>query len=246
MELSGSLVLLFHRMGSVFVRSTVRGQYVFPSVFRAQLRKLLGNGYHPVAMSDLLSRPRDPGQMAVTFDDGYTSVNRLAVPILRDLGVPVTIFVVAAYMGKTNHWDEICGDRTEPLLDAVELRELAAAGIEIGSHTLHHANLPRLTDAELRAEVRDSKHVLEDMLGKAVHGFSYPYGAWDARVRAAVVEAGYRYATATTLGTVDGTLDPFAIPRINMRWNTVGPLFSNKIHRAYLQSQAHRAMASGS
>jgi peptidoglycan/xylan/chitin deacetylase (PgdA/CDA1 family) len=158
------------------------------------------------------------------------------MPILVELAVPTTVFVVVGAVGKSNFWDEAKGDRHEPTLSLSELRDLAAAGLEIGSHSMTHAWLTDLDNGELQKEVGDSKRALEDMLGKKVAAFSYPYGAWDARVREAVVGAGYGYATTTTLAALTSTTDPFAIPRVNIRWNTFGPLLVRKIARAYRQS----------
>lgn len=237
MSPAASLVLLFHRIGSFVVRSIVWGQYVPPLELRWQLQALRARGYRATTLAEIIADPAVPGRMALTFDDAYLSVQTGAIPVLAEMQIPATIFAVAALVGKTNRWDQAKGDRSEPLLDVVALRELAAAGVEIGSHTLTHARLTELSGADLRAEVRDSKHVLEDLLGRPVHGFSYPYGAWDARIRDEVIEAGYRYATATTLRVVDGTLDPFAIPRMNMRWNTLGPEMQHKIKRAYRKAE---------
>ncbi len=237
----GSLVLLYHRMGSAFVRSIVRGQYVFPTVFRWQLTTLLAGGYTPCTLAEIAG---DAGKVAghfnITFDDGFTSVHRLAAPLLAELKLPCTVFVVTGGIGGTNVWDQRDGDRAETIMTVAEMRELAAAGIEIGSHTMNHPHLTRLSADELRHEIADSKAKLEDLLGKPVPAFSYPYGEWDPRVRDAVVAAGYQYATATTLYPVTPALDPFAIPRVNMRWNTFGPLLRRKVRRAYRKlDQAH-------
>jgi len=178
------------------------------------------------------------GRFAVTFDDGYAAVGRIAWPLLLELQVPMTLFVVAGAIGQSNHWDQAQGDCLEPMADAVLLRELADAGVEIGSHTMSHARLTACSNAELHTEIVDAKQKLEDLLGRPVPGFSYPYGAWDARVRAAVIDAGYRYATATILGPVATDTDPYLIPRVNMRWNTVGWLLQRKIRKAYRQGGA--------
>jgi len=221
-------------MGSPFVRSIVRGQYVFPRVFRWQLNAFLTRQYHPAKLANLLNDPAQlTGQFAVTFDDGYTSMARLACPILLEMRIPATLFIVVEGIGKTNVWDQREGDCVETMCTAAELRELAEQGFEIGSHSMNHPRLTRLTDAELRTEIFDSKKALEDLLGRPVLSFSYPYGEQDARVRQVVAEAGYTYATATTLNAVTSVTDPLAVPRVNMRWNTLGPELAGKLRRAY-------------
>ena len=224
-----SVVLMYHRIGSPLVRSVVRGQYVTPFLLRRQLAAMLAQGYRPVTLGGLLSRGEYAGQFAVTFDDGYSSVRQPAYPILAEMGIRATVYVVAGAVGKTNEWDERIGDRTETILTADDLRELSAAGFEIGSHGMAHAHLTDLSDTELKTEVAESRRVLEDIIGAPVTGFSYPYGEWDARVRDAVMEAGYEYAVSTGKGILDPSADRFALPRLNVRWNNVPSVLLRKV-----------------
>lgn len=229
----GSLVLMYHRMGIPLVRSIVRGQYVMPVSLRRQVTQLSSAGYSSLPLRDMLSSPEGfTGHFSMTFDDGYASVMRLAYPVLARLQTPATIFMVADAIGKTNEWDVRIGDRTEKMLALPDLRELAGAGFEIGSHTMNHAHLTELSDADLKSELVDSRKLLEDLLGQSVTGFAYPYGEWDERVRAAVIDAGYDYAVITTRGAVTREMDVFAIPRINVRWNTFGRLLDRKVASA--------------
>jgi peptidoglycan/xylan/chitin deacetylase (PgdA/CDA1 family) len=85
------------------------------------------------------------------------------------------------------------------VLDWEEIAAMAAAGIEFGSHTAGHRCLARLSDASLEHELRSSRRVLEERLGRAVTALAYPFGgptAFDARVIAAARAAGYRIATS--------------------------------------------------
>jgi peptidoglycan/xylan/chitin deacetylase (PgdA/CDA1 family) len=84
--------------------------------------------------------------------------------------------------------------------------------VRFGSHTLTHPSLPDLDDRQLRREVADSKHQLEDLLGEEVNTFAYPFGYLNRRVRAAVVEAGYKLAFTTVPG-MNHWQDPYAIRR---------------------------------
>ena len=230
---NGSLVLMFHRVGSPLARSIVRGQYVLPALFRSQLTDLLAHGYRALPVTELLAAPEQAtGHFSVTFDDGYGSIADQAAPIMAALHVPATIFVVVGAIGQTNTWDQRLGDCVERLLTLDELRALAATGCEIASHTLTHAHLTQLAEPAMREEIVDAKHRLEDLLGRPVTGFAYPYGEWDARARALVIEAGYDYAVSTRKGTLAGPVDRFTLPRLNMRWNTAGPLLSWKIYQA--------------
>ncbi|HTV25438.1 MAG TPA: polysaccharide deacetylase family protein [Polyangiaceae bacterium] len=81
-----------------------------------------------------------------------------------------------------------------------QVRELARAGHEIGSHSLSHSLLAELPDARVREEVEASRRQLSDALGAPVRSFCYPGGSYDARVTAAVRSAGYECAVTTQWG----------------------------------------------
>jgi peptidoglycan/xylan/chitin deacetylase (PgdA/CDA1 family) len=95
-----------------------------------------------------------------------------------------------------------------------QLREMESSGIEIGSHTVTHPMLTRVTPDRLRRELEQSRGRLEDMLGHPVTLFCYPNGAYDRTVRDAVARAGYRFAVTSDDGLNDVTIDPLAIRRI--------------------------------
>lgn len=96
-----------------------------------------------------------------------------------------------------------------------ELGVLADEGHEIGSHSVSHALLPQVSDAQLREELGDSKRVLEEKLGP-VETFCYPNGDHDARVRRFAREAGYECAVSTTWGVNTLDTDPFALRRCDI------------------------------
>ncbi|GAB2743318.1 polysaccharide deacetylase family protein [Streptomyces bullii] len=172
-------------------------------------RGLRGAGVHEL----LAARARGEGQdlVGLTFDDGYADFVTHALPLLRRHGCGATLFVLPGRLGGENAWDP-CGPR-KPLLSAEGIRQAAAEGVEIGSHGLTHVDLTRADDALLRAEVRDSRAALRDVLGTDVHGFCYPYGRVDHRAVDAVRDAGYSYACATEPGDLSGVL---ALPRVHV------------------------------
>ena len=152
----------------------------------------------------------------MTFDDGERSVFEHAFPVLRELGVPGTVFVVVSPVGAPGllRWDD--------------LEALAEAGWEIGSHTVTHACLTELDDASLETELRGSREAIESMLGRPCRSIAYPHGATDSRVRLAAVRAGYT-AGCTTRGTM-GT-DPLDWPRVGVDGRDGRMLFELKTSR---------------
>ncbi len=229
-------MLLYHRIGLPKLSSLVAGQYVAPVLFTSQLDYFAIKGWGATALPQVVERsrfgrppPRD--EFVLTFDDAYLSVYEHAYPVLAERGLTATIFVVADRIGGINEWDSSAGDRRELLMTADQVRELSGAGFEIGSHTLTHAHLVDANEQSLRRELADSKHKLEDLIGKDVVAFSYPYGEYDDRVLAAVILAGYKYAVNTKLG-VAGKSSVYEIPRVNVRWSAIGPFLMGKIGRA--------------
>lgn len=226
-----SIVLRYRRIGSPLAHTVTRERAVLPALLRWQLRDLLGQGYRPVSLaSEMASTERTAGRVCVTFDGATTAVSRQACPILAALRVPATIFVAVGTLGTETPDDE---GPAEPLMTLDQLKAASAAGVEIGSFGMTHTHLTQLADERLVDELRSSRHLLEDLLQRPVAGFSYPYGEVDSRVRDAVTEAGYRYAVTTKLGALTAKTDPFLIPRIDIYWNTAGPLLQAVIARAY-------------
>ncbi len=190
---------------------------VLPEDFARQLDVLARRGYRGVALRALFDDRAERGvrRAVLTFDDGYAGVLSRALPLLRSHGFGATVFVVSGRLGGVNDWDgETPGDA---LLAVDEVRALAAAGIEIGSHGATHRALPGLPDADLRAEVEGSKAALEAVTGAPVVSFCYPYGAFDERSVEAVRAAGYRAATVIRGGIVPDLSDPFRLKRVAVR-----------------------------
>jgi peptidoglycan/xylan/chitin deacetylase (PgdA/CDA1 family) len=96
-----------------------------------------------------------------------------------------------------------------------QAREMAANGVEIGSHTATHPILPRLSDERLRQEMRQSKDHIETELRRKVETFCYPNGDSDSRVRREIERAGYGCAVTTDAGWNDEQSDPLALRRIH-------------------------------
>ncbi|MCB9833862.1 MAG: polysaccharide deacetylase family protein [Planctomycetes bacterium] len=156
------------------------------AAFEAQVA-WLAQHFSLITVAELAARirKRKPlgGTAVISFDDGYDCTYRRALPILRALKAPVTLFVATGGL-----------DRADGGLGSAQLAELAAAGVEIGSHGVTHRDLRTLTDAELEAELKRSRERLEESAGVAVAGLAYPYGRFDDRVIRAARACGYDHA----------------------------------------------------
>lgn len=166
----------------------------------------------------LLEQDQLPERAVVlTFDDGYASVLEQAWPELRDRGLPATLFAVSGYLrpGMRFPWDRAHphGSGLVRLATAGELASAADEGLDIGSHTVSHRWLPRLSRAEAADEVRWSRLELEDLLARPVTSFAYPMGGWTRQIRDQVEEAGYDVAITVDRGCNRPEQDPFALRR---------------------------------
>ncbi|MCP4635729.1 MAG: polysaccharide deacetylase family protein [Methyloversatilis sp.] len=185
--------------------------------FGQQLDLLSSLGYRTATMDDIAAgRTSDAdGPVAViTFDDGYED-NLLAVEALARRGMTATWFIVSGAIGDEPHWP-YDGRPAGRMMDAAALRGLSAAGIEIGSHTVSHCRLTEASDADLARELADSKSTLEDILGRDVRSFAYPYGDWDTRCAEAVRAAGYRQACTTRTGWALRDGNPYTLRRLTV------------------------------
>jgi peptidoglycan/xylan/chitin deacetylase (PgdA/CDA1 family) len=156
--------------------------------------------------------------IGLTFDDGFSSTLRYGAERLSRHDFCAIQFLVADRLGGVNEWDLSVGEAPESLMDESQVREWISAGHQIGSHSLTHPFLTRISPTHVREEIVGSKKKLEDMFGFPIHDFCYPYGDWNAAVRDAVIEAGYQSACTTEYGVNRGAADRFSLKRITARY----------------------------
>jgi len=202
---TGRPVLMYHHVGPRQRAARIKGLYVSRRLFERQLSELHAAGFSSPRMDDIVIEQKDPapaGSRSVwlTFDDGFRDVFENALPLLQKYRARGTLFLVTKLLGKTNEWQQQQGDVVEPLMNEAEVRAWLADGHQIGSHTLTHPHLTRLSQADAREEIVDSKKFLEDLFGVGIEHFCYPYGDWNETVRDLVHDAGYRTACTTING----------------------------------------------
>jgi peptidoglycan/xylan/chitin deacetylase (PgdA/CDA1 family) len=181
-----------------------------PDVFRDHLATIEDAGVRVVALGKIADGPDEPC-VAITFDDGFASVVENAAPALLERGLPATVFCVAGHLGGANDWP----GEPPPQRRLASAAELAACGIEIGSHGMTHLRLDRVSEAELQREVVDSRSALEDALGVAVEWFAYPRGSVAGRE---LVERTYAGACAVGNRALGPGFDRFELPRVEMHY----------------------------
>ncbi|MDL5366764.1 polysaccharide deacetylase family protein [Xanthomonas sp. NCPPB 2654] len=235
-------IFMYHNIAQAPPQLQVyRSLYVAPARFARQMRLLRRLGYRGVSMSEAAPylRGERRGRIAVvTLDDGYADNLHAALPVLQRLGFSATVYAVSGSIGRHNDWDAQKLGIEKPLMTLAELRQWRSAGMEIGAHTRSHPRLTACSDAALREEIGGCKRELEDLLGEPVAQFCYPYGDVDARVAAAVREAGYVAATSTRRGRAVPGSDPWRYPRIQVARHHLLPQFALRALTGYEDRRA--------
>ncbi|HVF30766.1 MAG TPA: polysaccharide deacetylase family protein [Pyrinomonadaceae bacterium] len=212
-----SPVLLYHKIDRPSADVKIRGAYTTPRRFQRQMSYLKRSGYHFVTASKLVERYVNEGKfpertVCVTFDDGWKDNYLNAYPILKELRIPATIFIVAGCVGKTSAQVTAEGEGPREHMSADDLREMSKGGIEFGSHSMNHQLMDRIDESEIDHEVTGSKSLLEELLQTECPVFAYPAGFHTAYARDAVKRAGYLGGFTTVYGSNDSP-DAFAINR---------------------------------
>lgn len=191
-----------------------------PATFGRHLQVLRETGANVLSLRDGAERLRggDLPERAVviTFDDGFRSVREHALPLLQHYGFTATVFVVSGFVGRKNSWPGQPSFVTiQPLLGWDQIRELAAAGLDVGAHSHTHPHLPDLSRQQIEAEIVQSKLEIEDRIGRRVETFAHPYGDYDEVVLDAV-SAHVSVACAADLGFAGPASNPLALERLDV------------------------------
>jgi len=197
----GLRILMYHSVGSFVYGDNLGLHTISEKRFRQHLDVL----------SDMRSAPLLPLlisenelSVAITFDDGYADNLHIAAPLLAERGIPFTVFVTTDFIRNN-----------EPgFLSPGELKQLAQIpGVHIGSHGRTHCHLTGCSDNQLAAELCESRHYLEDLIGRSVTSLAYPYGSSDRRVMEAALSAGYELGACSRFDINHSSRDPLMLNR---------------------------------
>lgn len=176
--------------------------------FRSHLDALAEAGYTGVSAEKWLAarqRAQRERMVVLTFDDGLASNVRAAIPLLREREWSGTFFVISGKMGAAG------------FASASDWRSASSAGMEVASHTATHPFMAVLPEDEALRELSDSRTALEDAIGAAVTGFSWPNGDAHRRGHALLRAAGYQWAATSRAAFASARTDPLDLPRLAVR-----------------------------
>lgn len=200
-------ILLYHRVpaapdGDPFAVPVER--------FRRQLEAVAASGRSPLTVPALLARRHEvaPAPVAVTFDDGTADFAERAWPLLRELGIPATVYVTAGLVGGRHDG--------APLVSWAQLADLARDGVEIGAHGSHHVALDAIPLHRAALELVNCKLLLEQRLQRRVTTFAYPYGFHSRALERLVARAGFASACAVRNRLSHPQDDRFALARVTI------------------------------
>jgi peptidoglycan/xylan/chitin deacetylase (PgdA/CDA1 family) len=226
-----SVIVGYHGIARSPTRDDLSRLQVRPSRFRAQIELLADAGFKFVTVAELArlaaGREPPPGYAAISFDDAMRTTSTVALPVLREHGIRATVYVTIGFIGGVSPW---VGPRSENrIMSEDELLELAAAGWELGSHTMTHPDLSLLDYQACRREIEDSKAALERIGGVQVETLAYPFGNYGPASMQATRDSGLIAAVSTG----GGSWDPFRLTRAMIGRTDSMPLIILKLADRY-------------
>ncbi len=227
--MSNLIILTYHSIDS---RRSVTS--TSPTLFQWQMEQIADLGLSGIsldqAFAHLSNRGRFPSNSVIlTFDDGYLDFFETVLPVMDSLGFSATIFVVSGLVGmKAARARSVNPDIDRDLLGWGHLKELAATGFEIGSHSVSHDRLTQLAPGELNRELDQSRQTLQQRLQLPVDGFAFPYGDLSTRVCEATRRY-YQYACTTRLGYNQTETDPLQLNRVDSYYLKKPAVFNSVI-----------------
>jgi len=204
-------ILCYHRFGK-----TCKSNLCIPErTFAKQLEYLKNNGYHTIHLSDLMEflnyKTAIPSKsVIITLDDGYRSIYEFAYPLLKRYGYTATLFIYTDFI-------EASGNA----LSWKQLRKLKAAGFEIGSHSISHADLTKKLPHEndqtywsrITKEFINSKKIIDRELNQDTQFFAYPYGNYNQQILNLFPKAGYKLGLTIRNGGNSFFANPLTLKR---------------------------------
>lgn len=227
-------ILMYHQVGNFSSIKSHKAVYCHYRRFALQMRYLHAFGYNVIsldqALEGLRGKSKIPSKAVVlTFDDGFENFYYYALPVLKKYNYPAIVYLVSNYIGAKAAWLE--ADRFEsPLLNKKHILELHKQRIDFGAHSASHKRLTHLEAPDRKQEIYKCKKDLENLFGKEIRHFCYPYGDYNLKVMETVREAGFQSAATCLRATATSEFDFFELPRKAISYGDTLSGFWWKLH----------------
>ena len=184
--------------------------------FERHVRWLASGKVRVTTVEELLRMPEGSDAVAITFDDAFENVAKIAAPMLLDAGLTATVFAVSDHAGRTNAWGGVSqsGIPVLPLMNWTTLRRLADSGFALGAHSRTHPDLTSVDARTLADEIVGSVDTIEGNTGIRPRVFAYPYGRANQGVAAATATQ-CAHAVTTDFRPLSNDEDPLLLPRLD-------------------------------
>jgi peptidoglycan/xylan/chitin deacetylase (PgdA/CDA1 family) len=210
-------VIFYHKIDKPAPDSLVRGGFTPPRRFARQMAYLKKAGFVFYTASELIAHFQEHGVfpkngIAITLDDGWQDNYTNGFPVLRELGIKATIFIIPSCIGETSTKAAATGEGPRAHLTREQILGMSRHGIEFGSHSLNHRLFSEISAAEIETEVHEAKRQIEELTQKPCQTFAYPAGFFSEDAKRIIKAAGHTAAFTTFYGPED-PLDLFALNR---------------------------------
>ena len=188
--------------------------------------------------------------ISVTFDDAYQNFISNVLHEIKKYGIPTTLFIPTGNLGKKPEWvtDPTYDYINETVMTKVQLNQLPLDLITIGSHTVTHPHLTKVSKEIVKKELSDSKKTLEEIFHNDINLFSLPYGSYNSDILKYAKSVGYERVFLNIPSFPFSGLNTFLIGRIDIspddwpieyrlkilgayQWLSVAIFIKRKLHR---------------
>jgi peptidoglycan/xylan/chitin deacetylase (PgdA/CDA1 family) len=235
-------VLMYHALVEKRTEH-LSGLHITVELFKQQLEWLAAKGYQAISIDDMLkgfaAKKNKNKYCVITFDDGYLSLYKYALPLLKQYGFTATLYLATAAVGQNDFKSLTSLNlKTMPVDDKPltwdEIKTMRDNGWRIESHSVSHADHSRLNTQELIYEITESKKIIEQQLQQPVLHYAFPFGKYNAASLQIIKEAGYKTAATVHTGLCTAKDDLYRLPRLEMNMDDSLSSFIKKIQTGFI------------
>jgi peptidoglycan/xylan/chitin deacetylase (PgdA/CDA1 family) len=218
--------------------------HITVDAFRQQMEWLAAEGFQTITISQLLNgfEKKQTGKYCViTFDDGYQSIYRYAMPLLKQYGFCATLYLTTAAVGQNDFSNTSIHSNTLPLNDKPltwkEIKEMQANGWSIEAHSVTHSDINTLNAEQIKFEVAESRKIIEQQLKQPVLHYAFPFGKYNAPSLKVVRDAGYQTAATVHAGLCSAKNNLYRLPRLEINHTTTMADFAKKVETGFVSNK---------